>query len=41
MEKRSGAGCLGHSTAARIINRQTLPADRDQPEAFLHAIDLQ
>lgn len=40
MEHRAGPGRLGHSTAHRIINRKTLPADRHQLEAFLDALEV-
>ncbi|MFE0631566.1 helix-turn-helix domain-containing protein [Streptomyces sp. NPDC058864] len=41
MEQRAGGhGRLGHSTAHRIVTRQTLPASRDQLVAFLDAVEL-
>ncbi|MFD8079496.1 helix-turn-helix domain-containing protein [Streptomyces sp. NPDC059718] len=40
MEKRVGRVRLGHSTAHRIVTRQTLPSDRGQFEAFLAALEI-
>lgn len=40
MEERAGKGRLGHSTAARIVSRQSLPADLAQLMAFLDAVEL-
>ncbi|WP_406274910.1 helix-turn-helix domain-containing protein [Actinacidiphila glaucinigra] len=41
LEQRAGLGRLGHSTAHRIINRQTLPAHLGQLEAFLDALQVE
>ncbi|WDO11280.1 helix-turn-helix domain-containing protein (plasmid) [Streptomyces murinus] len=39
MEHRTG-GRLGHSTAHRLVTKRTIPADRDQFEAFLDAVEV-